>query len=568
MRKKGIAILILSLLLLALSAVLFACQPSDTFSVTYTHSAGGTVSGNCNQTIEKGGNAETVTAIPDTGYNFLKWSDNDSTEYIRTDTNISKNISATAIFEKQEYTATYIAGSNGTITGTLSQIVKYGENGTAVTAVPDTGYRFVKWSDNDSTEPIRTDTNISGNIEATAVFEKIVNTYTYVYNNSTDFFAEQNNTAANVTIRYENLSQASFAVAIREYFTFDGWYLDADFETQVSDGQGRLVIDHTLFDSESRNLYAKWTVNEVITYKILMVFVTEVKATLQSNAHARFDYDNTIDVEVDYKMTEAERQACKLLVTKFSQHLNDIFDGLVIFEIDYYFTTVPLGKANISQGIASGWFDYGVFADDIPEVSHLLDDYRTIMTTFGMNDFDGLLHMGGGSAGAKYASMHFEVIADTLFSSYEVINAWGSLMDHYTHEFIHTVETAFNTYEFHDAAGYYLNNHIITDNPTINTLYLLNQMTIDGKRVGIPYSAWQGYIPIRFYTDRYDAEPYVAYIEYGGTIGQLLDEIDYTPEREGYTFTGWFYGYTLTSPVRPDETLTFYRYFYAGWQEN
>jgi hypothetical protein len=44
-------------------------------------------------------------------------------------------------------TLTYNAGVNGSISGTTPQYVNYGGNGTQVTAVPNTGYSFVQWSD-------------------------------------------------------------------------------------------------------------------------------------------------------------------------------------------------------------------------------------------------------------------------------------------------------------------------------------------------------------------------------------------------------------------------------------
>ncbi|GAK55384.1 secreted protein [Candidatus Vecturithrix granuli] len=68
------------------------------------------------------------------------------------------------------YTLTYTAGANGSISGTTPQTVNHGASGTAVTAVPNTGYRFVKWSDNSTANP-RTDTNVTAAISVTALFE-------------------------------------------------------------------------------------------------------------------------------------------------------------------------------------------------------------------------------------------------------------------------------------------------------------------------------------------------------------------------------------------------------------
>jgi hypothetical protein len=68
------------------------------------------------------------------------------------------------------YTLTYAAGTNGTITGSTSQTVAHGSNGTAVTAVPATNYHFVKWSDESTSNP-RTDSNVTSDISVTAIFD-------------------------------------------------------------------------------------------------------------------------------------------------------------------------------------------------------------------------------------------------------------------------------------------------------------------------------------------------------------------------------------------------------------
>ena len=65
----------------------------------------------------------------------------------RTDTNVTANVSVTANFAINTYTLTYTAGANGSITGASPQTVNHGADGTEVTAVPNTGYHFVNWSD-------------------------------------------------------------------------------------------------------------------------------------------------------------------------------------------------------------------------------------------------------------------------------------------------------------------------------------------------------------------------------------------------------------------------------------
>ena len=109
-----------------------------------------------------------MTAVPNTGYHFVDWSDGVLTA-TRTDTNVTANVNVTANFAINSYTLTYTAGANGTITGTSPQTVNYGADGPEVTAVPNTGYHFVDWSDGVLTAA-RTDTNVTANMNVTANF--------------------------------------------------------------------------------------------------------------------------------------------------------------------------------------------------------------------------------------------------------------------------------------------------------------------------------------------------------------------------------------------------------------
>ncbi len=68
-----------------------------------------------------------------------------------------------------KYTLTYSAGTGGYISGTTPQGVCRGSNGTQVTAVPNSGYHFVNWSDSVSTAS-RTDTSVVADKSVTANF--------------------------------------------------------------------------------------------------------------------------------------------------------------------------------------------------------------------------------------------------------------------------------------------------------------------------------------------------------------------------------------------------------------
>jgi len=86
------------------------------------------------------------------------------------DTTFGGSVSATLNQQViPRYTLSYSAGTGGTLTGATSQQVNQGGSATTVVAVPNTGYRFVQWSDG-NTSASRTDTNVQENLTLSAQF--------------------------------------------------------------------------------------------------------------------------------------------------------------------------------------------------------------------------------------------------------------------------------------------------------------------------------------------------------------------------------------------------------------
>jgi hypothetical protein len=183
----------------------------NTYTLTYTAGADGTITGTSPQTVNSGANGTPVTATPNAGYHFVQWSDG-STANPRTDTNVTANISVTASFAINTYTLTYTAGADGTITGTSPQTVNHGANGTAVTATPNAGYHFVQWSDGSTANP-RTDTNVTANISVTASFA--IDTFTV----SATSGGNGTITPASQTVNYNGVASFTVTPAVGYHVT-------------------------------------------------------------------------------------------------------------------------------------------------------------------------------------------------------------------------------------------------------------------------------------------------------------------------------------------------------------
>ena len=278
----------------------------NTYTLTYTAGANGTISGTTPQTVNYNASGTAVTAVANTGYHFVQWSDG-STANPRTDANVTANISVTASFTINTYTLTYTAGANGTISGTSPQTVNYNASGTAVTAVANTGYHFVQWSDGSTTNP-RTDANVTANISVTASFA--INTYTLTYTAGTN--GSISGTTPQ-TVNYNASGTAVTAVANTGYH-FVQWSdgsttnprTDANVTANISVTASFAINTYTLTYTAGTNGSISGTTPQTVNYGASGTAVTAVPNTgyyfVQwsdgSTANPRTDANVTANISV------------------------------------------------------------------------------------------------------------------------------------------------------------------------------------------------------------------------------------------------------------------------------
>lgn len=148
-------------------------HPSFTITYTCDSSRGSISGGSATQSVEKYQQTLDVTATPKTGYRFLRWSDGYSNP-TRSDT-VLGDTTFTALFDREEVNIHYVLGPNGSLAGVLTQSIPIGQTSSSVTAVPDAGYRFDKWSDG-LTDATRSDvavTNVSLQAQFTTQYPSV-----------------------------------------------------------------------------------------------------------------------------------------------------------------------------------------------------------------------------------------------------------------------------------------------------------------------------------------------------------------------------------------------------------
>jgi outer membrane protein OmpA-like peptidoglycan-associated protein len=237
------------------------------YSITVTQGSNGTISPGT-ATYLSGAN-QTFTFTPATGYSVETITiDSSPLSALTTPTlasavasgytfsNISSAHTISVSYKRLSFALSYSASIGGSISGSASQIVNYGESGTSVSALPATGYHFLKWSDS-STVATRLDTSTVENRSLLASFELDTNTVTYFGNGSTSgsvpvdtFTPYTYGSTVSVLDNSGTLGKTSF--------TFMGW-------NTVADGSGTSYAPGSIFTMPATpvGLYAQWTQNSL-----------------------------------------------------------------------------------------------------------------------------------------------------------------------------------------------------------------------------------------------------------------------------------------------------------------
>lgn len=545
------------------------------YTVTYLAGEHGHLRGKTVQKVKYGSYTQDVGAIPDDYYKFLRWSDGLEKEY-RAD-KVTCDITLTAEFVGEERNIRFTAGNGGKIEGKLNQTVEYGDYCEEVVAVPDDGYEFAGWSNGELnthlTLPAPRDDSEAW--EFTAYFRPVEKHFDYDYGNVQVTLPQEG-----ITLQRDNLLNTEFDIPECDGYVFWGWYADEDYKLKVADSDGRYMLGYYGFGLETDTLYARWSkeseTDGKIVHKVLFAMPQEIRCTLE----VRDDYyrDNGVPalsgdtLDVDYKMTAVEYIACGMIIEKFEELLNSWFANTNIrFEVDSYYTLLPILQKNMARDMNSTDYDYQLNAYNIQELADLNPRYHNVIVMEGLHDYYGYVssvNVLGENVYPKYSNVYIDRLFFGEFSAgrpfekainreYQnrVPNSITGMADTCIHEFIHSCERYFT------GGGAILEWHLysskIIDDLEAARKYLLGEAEYEGhtSKVLIEkyfvnddfkiYAQYTGY-----YSDRYEVivEPKVG-VNYGDTVTAKVVPM------EGWRFIEWSDG--VTTAERTDKIISF-----------
>lgn len=537
--------------------------------------------------VEYGEKAPVVTAMPlqdPNGYDyvFFYWSDGVMTEE-RQDKNITEDLTVTAYFGyKVEYKV--YGNQGGRIEGECYQTSLNGGLLEAVSAVPDDGYVFTVWSDF-SLSAVRRDffdpeNNAARCWEYVAYFERIEKTFRYDYGIASGVQMSE----TKVTLNRNEIEKTEFVVPKYSGYKFCGWYADKDYRIKIVNENGKYMYGYAAFTLETDTLYARWEKvgEETDNHKILMIFVDEVQADIQSERNQNYYY-------VYDKMNSFDYEMSKWAVDTVYELLNEWFDGEVIFEVDAYFTTQKVGSEAFTHT--------ELFAPQLSEVFDIMYLYHNTLTTVGYGGHEKDLLTGwSGIADIKDACVSMaeywlkgaiikyipiqKFLQDIKNGEYDLSE---TIVYAYLHEFVHTAEMNFEfDYDLHTAESQSIRN---AGKATMyNTVkpFLLGKFEMNGEMCGVPMEYWKHQINIHIlYGDQPvnqrragrivvigeeedpDRPPWNTglgrYAVYGSDFS-----VEAIPD-EGFRFVRWTDG--ITTAIRHDVNIIAYFWVYAIFEK-
>ncbi|MBI5215683.1 MAG: VCBS repeat-containing protein [Ignavibacteriae bacterium] len=262
--------------------------PAPTYTLTVNYNAEqGSVTKNPDSSSYHNGTEVQLTATANTGYNFVNWTGDITSASNPLSLLMNANKTVSANFAIKQYTLTYTAGANGSISGTTPQTVNHGTNGTQVTAMPATGYHFVNWSDGITTAT-RQDMSVTANLSVTANFA--IDTYTIT---PADDAHSTIQPAVPTTVNYGASQRFTFSAD-------DGYEIDS------------VIVDDVNVDSTTGYTFTNVSANHSIR-----ITSARAKTRVTNHTPAKHEIDVFIGTEIQVTFSRPMKQSSFVDTTSF-----------------------------------------------------------------------------------------------------------------------------------------------------------------------------------------------------------------------------------------------------------
>lgn len=542
----------------------YAGWKANTYTITYNLEGGKLASGVTNPTAYTPDDTITIANPEKDDYIFLGWSEDDGTTYTR-DLVLSGavgNKTLTAVWEKDNSVVriTYNLDDGAMPDGaSLPAKVARTEDAFTLGTPVKAGYIFDGWQKTGSSAPVKSLTidpkTESSDITVTAVWHE-QQTFTITY-------MPENGAASQSKTVKEGEPMASLATATWSRYTFDGWYTEKD--------GGEEVTEETIVTSDM-TLYGHWT---AITYSITYNYndgVVEEGKTNPQTFTAKDGVTIYYPVRTGYKLIKVTYASATDSYVKtgddmsgyVSTGLGKAFDGDIT--VTFEWQQVPF---TVTYHTTSGSFEDGTKENVIQ-----VQDGAVVSGVYKVPTREGYVFskwfLAGDTDQTEVAvdengipisgvtedmDLYVYWMADVYTITYDLDN--GSFQGTYKTKY--TIATGDFTLPTPIKTGYSFAGWTGSNGNDPQT-----EVTIEtGSTGNKTYKAnWIQNYTVTFYPEN-DSENFTVTVRDGDTLNTLPAE----PQKDGYTFTGWYTGdnkdVLLTAPYSVTEDMS----VYAGWEK-
>jgi uncharacterized repeat protein (TIGR02543 family) len=549
------------------------------YTLNYTAVANGEITGETEQRVEHGSDGTQVEAIPAEGYHFVKWSDG-FTVNPRIDSNVTADITVEAEFAINEYTVTFKNWDDRVID---TQKVEHGSGATAPDDPVREGYTFLGWD-------VVFD-NVIADLTVAAQYK--INQYTITFD------SVSGTPVASITQDYGTDITAP-ADPTREGYTFKNW------SPELPENM----------PAEDLTLVAQWEAIEyTITYHLdggtndgaNPANYTIESATIILNAATKtgYTFDGWYDAETGGTKVESIPQGTtgdKALYARWIANQYTVtFDaqgGTVDPETKQVTYDSPYGELPVPkrEGYTfDGWYTAEVGGSKITAEDKVSTaDSHTLYAHWTVNQYTVSFDSAGGTEVAAITLDYGEAVtppANPTKTGY-TFKGWDpeipSTMPAKNLTLVAQWEAIEYTITYHLDGG--TNDGANPANYTIESAtIILNAAT----KTGYTFDGWydaetggtkvesipQGTTGDKALYARWIANQYtVTFDAQGGTVNPETKQVTYdspygelpVPEREGYTFDGWYTAEVGGSKITAEDKVSTAdsHTLYAHWTVN
>lgn len=324
--------------LLLSTVILLFTSCTQTYIVTFSGSTGGTVSDVGGEFDE--GTVISVTAQPDTGYDFQRWSDG-STQNPRTIT-VSESLDISAIFTKKQFQFVLLTEGEGEVRSSGNTSQNNFEFGSTARfeALPSEGWEFDRWTGDVNSDENPLNIVVDKNINLTAIFKRQFFPLTISLPEETLYEIELIDGEFNP----ENPNQFTYGSIIRITFKDDlGWvYKNVSGDFESSDRAIVLTIE------SSTELTANYINAYFVTAKFNLFFYKKTpQERLRKEKSFSFEYFEKLFVR-KYPLKIVDLSTGEIVWSEYTTGLYDTGQGTSIFENSGKFI-LPPGRYRIFQ---------------------------------------------------------------------------------------------------------------------------------------------------------------------------------------------------------------------------